>query len=377
MNKLSNHLILLSSILALSSCGGTPTSTSTSGGQVKEIIDLQNRTVTIDKTKVDRVICLGAGALRMYSYIGDLSKLVGVEEIDRTTFGVGTALRPYYLVNQDTFKAVPSCGTGGPMDQAPNYEKLIECNPNIIISLYSSKDVNDEISQRLNIPVVALSSGNNGVYDEATKKSFTLLGDIFSKEARAKELNDYISETEAEFAKLSMSEDNAYVGCIGNWGRTNLYGTYYNFPVLSVAKVKNVVNDLSWPSGAKQVTIDAEKLAEIDPDRIFLDDAGFSGFISDYKVNKSKYDALKAFQNKEIYGLFPYNAYYINLEIQIMSTYYVSSIYHEDAFPSFDIAKKANEVSKKFLGVENYSDMCKALTSLDGYGKINLEAYLD
>lgn len=376
MNKLSNHLIVLASILTLTSCGGG-TSQSTSGDQSKEIVDLQNRTVTIDTTKVDRVICLGAGALRMYSYIGDLSKLVGVEEIDRNTFGVGTALRPYYLVNKETFKTIPSCGTGGPMDQAPNYEKLIECNPNIIISLYSSAETNNEISQRLNIPVVALSSGNNGVYDEATKKSFTLLGEIFSKEERAKELNDYISETEAEFNKLSLSEDNAYAGCIGNWGRTNLYGSYYKFPVFSVAKVKNAIDDLTWPSGAKQVTVDAEKLAEINPDRIFLDDAGFSGFINDYKENKSKYDALNAFKNNEIYALLPYNAYYTNLEIQIMSTYYAASIYHADAFPSFDIARKANEISTKFLGVESYAEMCEAATSLKGYGKINLEAYLD
>lgn len=34
---------------------------------------------------VQRVVCIGAGALRLYSYIGDVSLLCGVEDIDNET----------------------------------------------------------------------------------------------------------------------------------------------------------------------------------------------------------------------------------------------------------------------------------------------------
>ncbi len=344
------------------------------GGGDIEVTDLQNRKVTINTSKLDRVICLGAGALRMYSYVGEMNKIVASEDIDgKNTFGVGTALRPYYLANQDYLSTLPSCGKGGPMNQAPDYELLIANKPDIIVSLYSDPALNDTMSQTLGVPVIALSQGNDGVYDDATIASFNLLGEVFNKKARAKELADYIAASKSELDKLSMSSETNYAGCIGNWGKTNLYGSYYQFPVFKYAKVPNAIDNVTWPAGAKQVTVDAEKLVELNPDRIYVDGAGFSGFLTDYKANKEKYDALKAIQNGEVYSLLPYNAYYTNLEIQMISTYYVASLSHASDFANFNIENKANEVTKKFLGKELYAQMKENETALGGYQKLDLE----
>ena len=42
------------------------------------ITDMIGREVTIVPGSYKRVVCIGAGALRMYSYIGDVTLLVGV-----------------------------------------------------------------------------------------------------------------------------------------------------------------------------------------------------------------------------------------------------------------------------------------------------------
>ena len=76
MKKMINLLLPLTVLTMLSGC-----STTKKGNE--EIVDGQNRTVSIDKNNIDRVICLGAGALRYYSYICGNENLVAVEEIEK------------------------------------------------------------------------------------------------------------------------------------------------------------------------------------------------------------------------------------------------------------------------------------------------------
>ena len=72
------------------------------------IKDMLDREVSFDRNKIKRVVCLGAGALRFYSYVGEMNKLVGVEEIDsKNTFGVGQAIRPYYQANKTFLSTLP------------------------------------------------------------------------------------------------------------------------------------------------------------------------------------------------------------------------------------------------------------------------------
>ena len=103
------------------------------------ITDMIGREVTIVPGSYKRVVCIGAGALRMYSYIGDVSLLAGVEDIDNTTLSerpmmFDSVARPYVRAYGDIFNALPSCGVGGPMAQTAEAEKILSCNPDIVIS---------------------------------------------------------------------------------------------------------------------------------------------------------------------------------------------------------------------------------------------------
>ena len=352
-------------------------STTPTGEGVITVTDMQNREVAVDLSNSNRVVCLGAGALRYYSYIGDMSNIVAVEEIDKTPFGVGTALRPYYHVNKDYFATLPTCGKGGPAAQSPDYEAILANNPNLIISFYSDASVNDEMSTRLNVPVVALKQDKDGVYGQDTLDSLKLLGKVLNRESRANELVNYINTSKNSLASLTMNNTTCYAGCIGNWGKTNLYGSYNDFPVFKYAKVKNALEGISDLAHDKQVTIDAEKLVQINPDKIFLDGSGIAGFVADYKQNQEKYTVLDAFKNGELYTLLPYNAYYTNLEIQMMSTIYVASLLHEENFTNFDIAAKCDEINRTFLGKDIYNEAKEYSTSYGGYRKITIQELIN
>ena len=368
MKKMINLLLPLTVLTMLSGC-----STTKKGNE--EIVDGQNRTVSIDKNNIDRVICLGAGALRYYSYICGNENIVAVEEIEKNPFGVGTAIRPYHLANEDFYKSMEkTCGKGGPQAQksGPDYEAILSCNPNIVVSFLSSS-VNDEITARTNIPVIGLTQGKDGVFDEVTLNSLKVIADVFNKTSRFNELKSYIESSKNILNELEESEEKYYIGCIGNWGSTNLFGSYTNFPVFKYAKVKNAVDDLSDLVSDKQVEIDIEKLTSINPDKIFIDGSGYKSFIEDYKADNSKYLGLSALKNKQTYALLPYNAYYTNLEIQLMSTYYVASVAHPNEFALTNIKDMCNEISMKFNGAAIYDKMLENDTSLGGYRQIDID----
>lgn len=373
----SKLLFLAALIPLLGGCGSneTPAEPGSLENRIYTIVDIANIASSVKDYK--RVVCLGAGALRYYSYIGDLNKLIAVEDIDSaSTFGVGQAIRPYYDANKEKFSTLGSTGKGGPGNQEPTMEKLMLLEPDIVVSFYSpSKTFNAEMVEKLECPVISLSQGTDGVFDETTLNSFRLLGKVFNRTDKANKLINYINSQKNLLANLTVSNDNYYAGCIGNWGKTSLYGTYKDFPVFKYAKVSSFVDDLSDLVSNTQATITSEALIDGNPDKIFVDSAGFNNFIADYKANKDNYTSLDAISNGEVYCLMPYNAYYTNLEVQLMSTFYVASIAHkeDELFKNMNIEDKYNEILENFVSKRMYNELSSRDDALGGYTKLDLE----
>ena len=346
------------------------------------ITDMQGRSVTYNSGKTSRVICLGAGALRYYSYIGDIKNLIAVEGIDSaTTFGVGQALRPYYMANYDTLKDLPVVKQGGPMNQSVSQEeaeKILQANPDIIISFLSA-ETNNDLQDKIQIPVVGLTQGGDGVFDQKTQQSLELLGKIFKRTSRATELINYVNTCKSDFDALTTTTSTHYFGGIGNWGQTSMLGSMIGFPISKYSKVNDAVSTIGLKDKDGNVitkgqgTADLERILAVNPDKIFMDTAGINGFISDYKKpgNSTKYDALKAFETGETYLLMPYNAYYSNLEIQLMSTYYVASVAHSNF--TINLEDKMNEITNKFLGKDLYNEIKAHQYGMGGYQKVDLK----
>ncbi|MBQ6672035.1 MAG: ABC transporter substrate-binding protein, partial [Spirochaetales bacterium] len=193
--------------------------------------DMIGREVEIVPGSYTRVVCIGAGALRMYSYVGDTAILCGVEDIDNTTLQnrpkmFDTVARPYMLAYGDVFAKLPSCGVGGPQAQTAEAEKILSCNPDIVISEYEDVEKEDALQKQLGVPVITLRSGAKAVFDDAFKDTLKLLGTIFGKEKRAEELVSFIDREAAEIsartAKVADADKKSvYICGLGNWGTTN------------------------------------------------------------------------------------------------------------------------------------------------------------
>ena len=348
------------------------------------VTDMIGRELTVTPGSYTRVVCIGAGALRMYSYIGDVSLLCGVEDIDNLTLEerpkmFDSVARPYVLAYGDVFSTLPSCGVGGPNAQAAEAEKILSCNPDIVISEYEDVEKEDALQEQLGVPVVTLKSGPNGVFDDAFSQSMTLLGQIFGEEEKAEALVSFIAAETAEIAERTASiadEDKpaVYVCGLGNWGTTNHLMTSQTYASFEVANIRNVVTDL----GANGVLpIEEEKFVALgaDMDIIVMDAAAVKNIKPLYQEDPTMFDSCKAWQTGEVYLEMAYNAYYTNYEIALINTWFIAKSVYPDLFADVDITAKTNEITSAFLGKELADEIFACPSSFGGYQKIDTASF--
>ena len=348
------------------------------------VTDMIGRELTVTPGSYTRVVCIGAGALRMYSYIGDVSLLCGVEDIDNLTLEerpkmFDSVARPYVLAYGDVFSTRPSCGVGGPNAQAAEAEKILSCNPDIVISEYEDVEKEDALQEQLGVPVVTLKAGPNGVFDDAFSQSMTLLGQIFGEEEKAEALVSFIAAETAEIAERTASiadEDKpaVYICGLGNWGTTNHLMTSQTYASFEVANIRNVVTDL----GANGVQpIEEEKFVALgaDMDVIVMDAAAVKNIKPLYQEDPTMFDSCKAWQTGEVYLEMAYNAYYTNYEIALINTWFIAKSVYPDLFADVDITAKTNEITSAFLGKELADEIFACPSSFGGYQKIDTASF--
>ena len=348
------------------------------------ITDMIGREVTIVPGSYKRVVCIGAGALRMYSYIGDVSLLAGVEDIDNTTAAerpmmFDSVARPYVLAYGETFNTLPSCGVGGPMAQTAEAEKILSCNPDIVISEYEDVEKEDALQEQLGVPVITLKAGSKGVFDEAFSGSMALLGKVFGEEEKAADLVAFVEAEAAEITARTadIAQENkpsVYVCGLGNWGTTDHLMTAENYVSFQVANVKNTVSGL----GIQGIgPIEEEKFVELGEqmDIIIMDAAAVKNIKPLYQEDPTMFDTCKAWQNGEVYLEMAYNAYYTNFEIALINTWFIAKTVYPEAFADIDMTAKTNEVTQAFFGMDLADEIFACPSSFGGYQKIDTAAF--
>ena len=372
---------------SLCACGEkenpTPTENPTESPEIT-VTDMVGREVTVLPGSYKRVVCIGAGALRMYSYVGDVSLLAGVEDIDNTTLSerpqmFDSVARPYVLAYGDTFNTLPSCGVGGPMAQTAEAEKILSCNPDIVISEFEDKDKSDALQEQLGVPVITLSTGANGVFDNAFISSMKLLGQVFARDEQALALTTFVEQETGEItsrvaAITDANKPKVYICGLGNWGTTNHLMTAENYASFQVAGIKNVVSGL----GIQGVgPIEAEKFVELgeEMDIIIMDAAAVKNIKPLYAEDSTMFDTCKAWQNGEVYLQMAYNAYYTNYEIALINTWFIAKTVYPEQFADIDMTAKTNEVTKAFLGTELAEQIFAYPSSFGGYQKIDTATF--
>lgn len=348
------------------------------------VTDMIGREVTVIPGSYKRVVCIGAGALRMYCYVGDVNLLCGVEDIDNESLAERPKMydaspRPYVLAYGDVFSTLPSCGVGGPNAQAAEAEKILSCNPDIVISEYEDVEKEDALQEQLGVPVITMKAGFGGAFDTPFKDSMKLLGTIFGQEAKAESLVSFIEAETADIVSRTKdvaddAKPSVYICGLGNWGTTNHLMTAQNYNVFSIANVSNTVNDLE--KGGIQ-PIEEEKFISLGDsmDIMFIDAAAVKNIKPLYQEKPDMFDECKAWKSGEVYLEMAYNSYYTNFEIALINTWFIAKTVYPDAFADVDITAKTNEITKAFLGKELADAMFSKPASFGGYQKINTEEF--
>ena len=360
MNKRTLSILVFALVVVMAAVATPVSETVTSAAQPLVVTDMIGRNVEVVPGSYHRVVCIGAGALRMYTYIGDVQDLCGVEDIDNIKLQnrpkmFDSAARPYVIAYSEEFSKLPSCGVGGPQAQAAEAEKILACNPDIVISEYEDVQKEDALQQQLGVPVITLRSGANGVFADEFKGSMRLLGSIFGKEARAEELVVFVEKETAEISRRTAdipesSKPAVYICGLGNWGTTNHLMTAQNYKPFEVANIRNAVTGLS----AKGIqAIEKEKFESIgqDVDIMFIDSAAVKNIKPLYAQDPALFDSCKAWQNGEVYLQPAYNAYYTNYEIALINTWFDAKTVYPQLFEDINIYVKMDEITQAFLGL--------------------------
>ncbi len=290
----------------------------------------------------ERIVCLGPGCLRLICYLGSQDKVVGIERFEAAQ-PVG---RPYRYANPQLLK-LPKIGPGGPagINKDPDLEAVLNVRPQVIFATYMTKSVADSLERKLKIPVVVLTYGRFGTFDPAVYDALKIAGKILDRTERAEAVVAFVEKERKELKRRTDGADEArapsvYVGGIGFKGMQGITSTDPRYVPLEWVNAGNVAKKASETD---HVFIDKEKLMAWNPRIIFVDGLGLKLVAEDYNRNAQYYQSLEAFKKEQVYLLYPFNSYVVNLGTTIADAYAVGKICYPDRFSDIDVEKKADE----------------------------------
>ena len=368
MKKIVTLLLMLSMLLTMAACAGAPevpptasqADKATAASTVSEetaperrvITDSMDRNVEIPYS-VERIVCVGVGALRYTCYVGGADRVVGVEDYE-TKPGMS---RLYNYVNFDLFQNLPVTGTNG----EPFVEEIINVDPQVIVmSSYASQDP-DELSQKTGIPVVVVP-GSDTTLDEKAYVTIRILGELYQLEDRAEDLTAYLKSIQKDLDDRTASiaegaKPTCYVGGVSFKGHHGFEGTEAYYGPFELIHAKNLANT-TGQTGA--FNIDVEQVLSWDPEIIFLDFNGMNLINEDYAAHPEFYNALTAVQEGKVYSQISFRSSASNLETALADAYYAACVMYPQQFQDIDPVEKAGEIFTKLLGSNPYHDLEEA-----------------
>ena len=348
MKRIIAFALLAAMLCTLAACGGTDTDTA----NTRAITDGADRQVQVPE-KVQSIVCVGVGALRYSCYMGAADLVIGVEDYETKT----DFMRLYNYVNFDKFKSLPVIGTNG----QPYAEEIISLSPDVIVmSKYASVDA-DELQAKTGTPVVVVP-GSDTTLDEDAYETIRILGQLYGKEDRAKELTDYLKGIQQDLDQRTRDipegeKPAVYVGGVSFKGHHGFEGTEAGYGPFALIGAKNLA-DTTGQTGA--FNIDLEQVLSWDPDIIFVDFNGMDFIREDYAKNPDYYNALTAVQEGKVYSQISFRSFASNLETALADAYYAACVIYPEQFRDVDPIAKAGEIFEMLLGTNPYADLKEA-----------------
>ena len=334
------------------STGEPSAAPSESTPQTRVLLDAEGREVEVPDT-VERIVCVGVGALRYSCYVGAADLVVGVEDYE-TKPGMS---RLYNYVNFDKLRDLPVIGTNG----EPYVEQIIAADPQVIVMSAYAKQNADELSEKTGIPVVVVP-GSDTTLDDKAYETIRILGELYGKTERADELTAYLRGVQSDLDERTASIENAdkptvYVGGVSFKGAHGFEGTEAGYGPFELIHAQNLA-DTTGQTGA--FSIDVEQVLAWDPDYIFLDFNGMDLIREDYAAHPDFYNSLTAVKEGRVYSQISFRSSASNLETALADAYYAACVMFPEQFKDVDPVEKAGEIFTELLGTNPYADLKEA-----------------
>jgi iron complex transport system substrate-binding protein len=328
-----------------------------------QITDMLGRTVNVTAGSYERIVCVGASALRWIVYMNATDQVVGVEEVEKNLEDYTG--RTYFAANTQ-LADLPSIGPqfGG------DPELISAVLPDIVFVAGLTVDQCNSYQGTLGVPVVGLtSSGDITTHWDIFCQQMRLIGKVLDKNERAEGVINFIEGTidDIQDRVANHTSDGAgitaYVGGLSSGGYHGFDYTSGNYAPFVLTDISNVITS-DMLSGKTVGQIDIEKVVALDPDVVFIDYGGYSLCKEDYAKFSASLDQINAFENGSLYSVLPYNWYATNWDTVLVDCYYVASVMHPSAFTDVNISDKANEIWTYLVGSPIYDEM------VDYYGPL-------
>ena len=289
----------ISAVMLMSGCGGADAGQSGTGDlSVKTVSDSAGREVEVPES-VEKVVCIGVGTLRYTCYMGAEDMVTGVEDYEHER----SISRPYNYVNYELFKELLVIG----VKDEPDPELLLEADPDVIVMSEGVSYDADELQEKTGIPVVMVPL-NDGMMDDDAYETFRIMGEVYGKEDRARELTGYMDEVKADLEERTagVSEENkatVYIGGVSYKGLHGFEGTEAGYGPLAAIGADNLADE-SGQGGAFE--LEAEQVLAWDPDVIFVDLNGMDLINEHYENHPKYYEQLQAVKEGSVYSQISY-----------------------------------------------------------------------
>lgn len=336
--------------------------------EASTIKDMRGREVAVPG-EVNSVIALGAGSLRLLTYLEAVDKVIAVEDAghgrEKSAYGF-FPLATYRLAYPE-LRDLPSIGS------AENHEAIIAADPDLIICSTVDTGQLDQLQSILGIPVFAVNVDIELGESERFFDQLETLGIVLNRKERAAALVEGLEATLKDLqtrAAQVETPQRSYAGGMMYFGPADLLRTTGDYLPFELTGAENVMPPN--PSGSRQPYMTSlEDLIGADPDYVFIDAANLELSKAGFQKNRDVLvEQVSAFADQNVYSTLVYKYYGTNWENQLINTYYAGTILFPELYADISVEAKAEEIWRLFFSVPlDYSSVAEQQNT--GLGQID------
>lgn len=251
MKRFINLLLVIVLAIIMTACGAEDEAEETSS---EDMITVNHELGTTDVPKNPETVIVFD-----YGIVDTLDKL-GIEIAGLSQTNIPPYLEKY---ESDKYENIGSL-------KEPDFEKISEIDPDVIIISARQAEVYDQLSELA--PTIHLGVDNTN-YFESFKENMTIVGEIFDKEEPVNEELEKIEQSIEELNEVAANSDREALIIMANDDKISAYGPSSRFGVIHDLFGIPAVDE-GIEASTHGMNVSFEYVLEKDPDLLYVIDRG-------------------------------------------------------------------------------------------------------